>query len=305
MFKRILVPLDGSTLAEAALAPAISIAERFGAELLLVRTILTHVFPGADPGPSQLHALQEAERYLETVIRPIRETGIAVNAAIPYDEPALGIADQAQFRHVDLIVMSTHGRKWPETMLHKSVTMGVLEHTTAPILALKRKDDANGVEPPYLPPFMANHTAPIVVPLDGSLLSESALPVAEGLATAFGNPLILVRAVERPQNTSVSMDSALILANVENWMIEETRNYLQRKQHEVASRGMRVTTEISTGAPAWFIEECVQANQAGLVVIASHGRSGPGRFLMGSVAQSVLRDSDVPVLLIRLNELQD
>ncbi len=300
MFQRILVPLDGSPRAELALAPAAALAERFDAGLLLVRTILVHVFPGADPGPAQHEALQEADRYLDAIARPIKDRGIAVRTAIPYDSPASGIADQADFRHVDLIVMSTHARKWPDTLLHPSVTMGVLEHTKPPILALK---DAGG-DQPQLPRFMTNPDAPILVPLDGSLLAESALPLAEGLAKTFGNPLLLVRATERPRVASLSMDSPAITARIQDWAVEETMSYLRRKRHEVANRGVRVTTESSVGVPAWFIEECVLAHNAGLVVIASHGRNGVGRFLLGSVAQSVLRESAAPVLLVRLYEPQ-
>lgn len=302
MFKRILVPLDGSPLAEAALAPAISLAERFDAALLLVRAILVHVFPGADPGPAQLEALQEAEHYLDAIVPPIREKGIPVHTAIPYDAPALGIADQAEFRHIDLIVMSTHARKWPDTLLRPSVTMGVLERTTAPILALKGREEDLGTDLSQLPRFMADPDAPILVPLDGSLLAESALTLAEGLAKIFGNPLLLISATERPSIASAPLDDPSINAKVEEWAIAETQSYLQRKQHEVADRGGRVSTESSVGSPSWFISECVQAHHAGLVVMASHGRSGLGRFLLGSVAQSVLRESDVPVLLVRLHE---
>jgi nucleotide-binding universal stress UspA family protein len=302
MFKRILVPLDGSALAETALTPATVLAERLGAELLLVRTILTHVFPGADPGPAQLEALQEAERYLEALVPSLKEQGISVRTAIPYDTPAIGIADQAEFRHVDLIVMSTHGRKWPDTLLHPSVTMSVLEHTTASLLALKGSGEAVGVELPQFTRFITDPTAPIIVPLDGSELAERALPLAEGLAQMFGNPLVLVRTVERPPVASISLDYPGVVVGAESWAIEETKHYLQRKQEEVAQRGLRVTTESSTGAPAWFIEECVQAHHAGLVVMASHGRGGLGRLLLGSVAQSVLRDGEVPVLLMRLQQ---
>jgi nucleotide-binding universal stress UspA family protein len=302
MFERILVPLDGSSLAERALAPATALAERFDAGLLLVRTILVHVFPGANPGPAQLDALQEAERYLDAIARPLKRRGIAVRTAIPYDSPAIGIADQAEFHHVDLIVMGTHARTWPDTLLHPSVTMGVLEHTAAPILALKEAEEDAGAAEPQLPRFMTDPAAPIIVPLDGSLLSESALPLAEGLAKTFGNPLLLVRAIERPHVASASFDNPAILAKVEEWPIEETRSYLQRKQHEVANRGVRVMIERSVGSPAWFIEECIQAHRAGLVVMASHGRSGLGRFLLGSVAQSVVRESAVPVLLVRFHE---
>lgn len=296
MFKRILVPLDGSPLAESALAPATLLAERFDATLLLVRTILVHVFPGANPGPAQLEALHEAERYLDAIARPIRAQGIEVRLAVPYDAPAVGIADQAEFRHVDLIVMSTHGRKWPDTLLHKSVTMDVLEHTTAPILALKGEKQAELLR------FMADLAAPILVPLDGSPLAECAIPLAEGLAKVFGNQLLLLRAVERPHMASTSLDNPAMIAKVEEWAIQETQSYLQRKQQEVADRGVRVTTETSIGTPAWFIGECVQAHQAGLVVMASHGRSGLGRFLLGSVAQTVLHESEAPVLLVRLHE---
>jgi nucleotide-binding universal stress UspA family protein len=298
MFKRILVPLDGSPLAESALAPAILLAERFDAALLLVRAILVHVFPGADPGPAQLEALHEAERYLDAIAHPIRDKGILVHISIPYDSPAIGIADQAEFRHVDLIVMSTHGRKWPDTLLHPSVTMGVLEHTAAPILALKGAGETQD----ELPRFMTDPHGPILVPTDGSSLAESALPLAEALAKTFGNPLLLVRVTEQPHIASASMESPMMLNKVEEWAEEETRSYLLHKQQELAGRGLRAQTESATGSPVAFIEECIRAHHAGLVVMASHGRNGLGRFLLGSVAQRVLRESNVPVLLARFQK---
>ncbi|HLV97395.1 MAG TPA: universal stress protein [Ktedonobacterales bacterium] len=299
MLKRILVPLDGSPFAEAALAPATALAKRFNAGLLLVRTILVHVFPGVDPGPGQLEAFHEAELYIDGVARPIKEKGISVRTAIPYDAPAIGIADQAEFRQVDLVIMSTHARAWPETLLHPSVTMGVLEHTAAPILALKVTEEAGYAPSAQLPRFMTDPQAPIIVPLDGSLRAECALPLAEGLAKVYGNPLLLVRAVEHPRTATASMDYPEVIHSVEEWAIQETQEYLKSKQDEVSSRGARVAIESSVGAPSWFIEECIQAHRAGLVAMASHGRSGLGRFLLGSVAQTVLRQSEGPILLVR------
>lgn len=111
MFKRILVPLDGSPLAETALAPATALALRFDAELLLVRTILVHAFPGVDPGPAQLEAMREANAYLEQVSRRVENAGVAVQTAIPYDTPPAGITDQATFRQVDLIVRTRMAEK--------------------------------------------------------------------------------------------------------------------------------------------------------------------------------------------------
>ena len=302
MFKRILVPLDGSPLAETALAPATALALRFDAELLLVRTILVHAFPGVDPGPAQLEAMREANAYLEQVSRRVENAGVAVQTAIPYDTPPAGITDQAEFRQVDLIVMSTHGRKWVDALLHPSVTMQVLAHTSAPILAWKPAKTADADEDlPELPYFMADATVPIVVPLDGSLLSESALPIAEGLAKSFGNPILLFSVAERPHTPTGPFDYPAIVAYADQAVTEETQSYLKRKQQEVAGRGLQVQTESAIGSPAMYIEDCVQRNNTGLVVMASHGRGGLGRWLIGSVAQQVLRDTETPVLLVRFH----
>ena len=299
MFKRILVPLDGSPLAETALAPATALAQRFGAELLLVRTILVHVFPGADPGPAQLDALREAQTYLEHISYRVEATGVKVQTAIPYDTPSSGITDQAEFRHVDLIVMSTHGRKWVDALLHPSVTMQVLQHTSAPILAWKHAETA--AETPQLPRFMTDPAAPIVVPLDGSLLAESALPIAEGLSERFGNPLLLVSVAEPPRIPIGPYDYPAMLAGIDETAIAETRAYLKRKQQEITGRGRQAETESAMGSPAASIEDCIQNKNAGLIVIASHGRGGLGRWLLGSVAQQVLRDTETPVLLVRFH----
>lgn len=302
MFKRILIPLDGSPLAETALAPATALALRFDAELVLVRTILVHAFPGVDPGPAQLDAMREADAYLEQVSRRVKNAGVAVQTAIPYDTPATGIVDQAEFRQVDLIVMSTHGRKWVDALLHPSVTMQVLEHTSAPILAWKPAETAGGyTDTPELPYFMIDPTAPIVVPLDRSLLSESALPIAEGLSRSFGNTLMVISVAERPPIPIAPFDYPAIAANADQAVIEETRSYLKRKQQEAAGRGLHVQIESAIGSPAMYIEDCVQRNRAGLVVMASHGRGGLGRWLIGSVAQQVLRDTETPVLLVRFH----
>ena len=302
MFKRILVPLDGSPLAETALAPATTLAQRFSAELLLVRTILVHAFPGVDTGSAQLEAMREAHAYLEQVSRRVKATGVVVETAIPYDTPATGISDQAAFRHVDLIVMSTHGRKWVDALLHPSVTMQVLEHTSAPILAWKHAETADEyVDTPELPYFLIDPTAPIVVPLDGSLLSESALPIAEGLSKSFGNPLMVVSVAERPYIHAGPFDYPAIVANADQAVIEQTQSYLKRKRQEIAGRGLRVEIESAIGTPAMSIEDCAQRHNAGLVVMASHGRGGLGRWLIGSVAQQVLRDTETPVLLVRFH----
>ena len=299
MLKRILVPLDGSPLAEAALAPATALAERFGAEVFLVRTILVPVFPGTDPGPAQGDAQREAEGYLERVSRRVKAAGVAVQTAIPSATPSAGITDQARFHQVDLIIMSTHARKWVDALLHPSVTLQVLEHTPAPLLAWKPAQTAEAdVARVALPRYMTDPTTPIVVPLDGSLLAERALPLAEGMAGRFGNPLVLVSIADIPTGP---WDYPYNVAEADRAVIQETQRYLTRKQQEIVGRGLRVEAESAIGAPATAIADCVQRNHAGLVVMAAHGHGGLGHRRLGSVAELLLQDTETPVLLVRFH----
>lgn len=137
MFKRLLVPLDGSPRAETALEPALALAQRFKAELLLVRAAKVHPFQGTDPGPAQMKAIEEAKAYLETVATRLRKEGVQVLTSIPYDSPAAGVIDQAAFRRVDLIVMVAPRRKGLEALLHPRIAWKVLTHTNAPMLIWK------------------------------------------------------------------------------------------------------------------------------------------------------------------------
>ena len=108
--KTVLVPLDGSKLAEEALAHAIAFA-REGAMLVLVRAADGHATPLTDPTIARIAAVQDAEIYLATVADRLRRVGVAdVETSVQYGGPVDGIADVARTRNVDLIVRSTHGR---------------------------------------------------------------------------------------------------------------------------------------------------------------------------------------------------
>jgi len=135
--KTVLVPLDGSRLAEEALAPAIGFA-REGAVLILLRAAEAHGTPFADAAEAQVAAIQEAEMYLAAVAERLRRVGVKdVETSVWYDTPAEGIADAARFRKADLIVMSTHGRTGLGRLVLGSVAESVLRTTSTPILMLR------------------------------------------------------------------------------------------------------------------------------------------------------------------------
>ena len=144
--KTILVPLDGSRLAELALAPALEMARDKGAKLVLLRAAEAHTTV-ADPTEAQVTVVREAEEYLADVANRLRETCAAVEATVWYGPPAEAIVEAARYRAADLIVMSSHGRSGLGRLVLGSVAETVLRSTPTPILLIR----AGGapVETPY------------------------------------------------------------------------------------------------------------------------------------------------------------
>lgn len=134
----ILVPLDGSLLAEAALPEAVEMAESSGAELLLLRAAQVHTLPGVDPTDAQVTVVQEAEEYLARVARGLADQGFRkVDCSVWYGPAPYAIVEAARLYKVDLIVMTTHGRSGLGRMILGSVAESVLRGTTTPILLLR------------------------------------------------------------------------------------------------------------------------------------------------------------------------
>ncbi len=299
MFKHILVPLDGSVQAESALAPAALLARRCGADVLLLSTTKVHnTFPGLLTSAAESQACT-IEYYLSVTATLLRAEEVQVDTALLDERPARGIAAQSRGRGIDLIVMATHGRTSLAALLHPSVTWAILGQSPVPVLALKRSPDKEECLPePALPRFLTAPTAPIIVPLDGSRRAEHALPLAEEFARLYAHPLVLVRAVALPYLAGGIIDYPMTLAHLQEWSLEEARGYLKRKQEELTRTGLEVKTAGMFGEAVASTLACVRDEQAGLVVMASHGRSGLSHLFFGSVARRLLSRVTVPLLLV-------
>ena len=305
MFKRILVPLDGSVLAESTLAPAALLAKRCEADLLLLGAARERAFPGFLTGTAQPTA-GRIERYLAMAATLLKAEGISVEALVVTEKPASGIATQSIFHGIDLIVMATHGRAGLGALLHPSVAWGVLEQSSVPVLVLKHPDgEERTPDTSKLPRFLTDPAAPIIVPLDGSLRSERALPLAQKFAWIYAHPLVLVRAATLPYLAGGMIDYPVMLDNLQQWTLKETGDYLQHKRDELACTGLEVKTDSLLGGAVECIEASIQDHDAGLVVIASHGRGGLSRLLLGSVARRVLSRVEVPVMLVPTARIED
>lgn len=304
MFDRIVVPLDGTPFAEAALAPAGGLAHAFGGRILLVRAQSTSGLPVIAQAPDAQTAwerLDDADRYLHTIMTDLRDEGYDADLTLFVSEPGVGIARTAEIDHSDVIVMATHLRWKLPAGSPPSTTLEVLARSRVPILVWRsdgtgRTGDKKRLDSQWS--LVASPEAPVVVPLDGSRFAESALPYAEALARAFNTSLVLVRAVEPPKGAAAQA-GARSTAGDGGRDASDALTYLERISQELAESGIATTTVARSGAPLSVIEHTWREFNGGLIVMASHGRTGIVKTFLGSVAARLIEEVEAPVLVVR------
>lgn len=299
MFKNILVPLDGSPLAEAALPYAKALAARTGARLTLMRAAHYASLLG-DMAVEQHRSVEIAEDYLERQVERLAAEGYTAQAAVPFGgSTATWIVEEADIRHADLVVMATHDRVGADRWLHGSVAETVVHRSSVPVMVVRTGD----VE--QLAARFTDQQPVVVVPLDGSELAEAALPIARGLADSLGARLVLVGVIPEP-GQFVAGQGGAIITYTEPDLAElqaEVHTYLEGIARRVGA-GPQMEMAIREGDAAMQIAEVAQAYAAATVVMATHGRTGAIRSILGSVAGNVVHRSSGPVLLVRARPVQ-
>ena len=139
----------------------------------------------------------------------------------------------------------------------------------------------------------------MLVSLDGSVASEAILPFAEQVAGPLDAEIVLFRVLEPPSPIELVASAGVVSPDMFTLRDIEAKRYLSEIEHRLAKKGLRVRTRVTFGSPAEEILAAARSISADLIAMATRGRSGVGRALFGSVAESVLRASPVPVLLIR------
>ena len=134
----ILVPLDGSALAETALVRAVELAQLSGSRLILLRAAQAHAMLGVDPTDAQVRVVREAEEYLHRIAERVRTQGVTrLDPSVWYGPAAYAIVEAARLHKADLIVMTTHGRSGLGRLILGSVAESVLRGTTTPIFLVR------------------------------------------------------------------------------------------------------------------------------------------------------------------------
>jgi nucleotide-binding universal stress UspA family protein len=303
MFNKILVCLDGSPLAEQILPFVEAEALAFESQVILLQAydVSTTISASAvsyaslTPGILEKALAEEAkttEDYLARVARRLREKGIDVRKVALRGPAGDVILHYSAEDPVDLIALATHGRSGLGRTVFGSVADCVLRGSGLPILVIKpqRVDGPIGGEPH---PFKK-----ILVCLDGSILAEQILPYAAEQAQRFGSRVVLFQAFAplNPEHAGAGGDRA---DRNENASRGETLVYLENVALPLKEKGLDVLSVALPGPAANLIVDYAHREGVSLITLATHGRSGLGRAIFGSVADHVLRDAALPILLIK------
>lgn len=295
MFKSILVSLDGSRFAESALPAALSLSRVTGADV--------HLATVHEPVPSfsydewESAAWDWSEEYVQKVrteAEPL--AGGSVDAWVGSGRVLDCLELRARDVEADLVVMATHGRGAFTRAWLGSTADAYVRHADRPVLLIRPDDDGRASLEADLS-FQR-----ILVPLDGSPLSETELDLAEAMARLFDAELLLVRVVAYPVEIASPYLPHTVQMNQQ--IVDEARDVAHKYLHDAAARlqadGFGVRTFVKVDAqPGHAIAHVVDEEEADLVVMATHGRGGIQRALLGSTTDKVIRGVHVPVLVRR------
>ena len=307
MYARILVPVDGSSLSEQVLP----YVQQFGLGLSIPVTLMTVVEPsppsiGLHLGSSSQeqdmvrHRADHAVAYLNSLADAFRSDGVTVSTVTPSGSPAQEIIQEAAREADTLIAMSGHGRSGVARWWLGSIADRVLHKTDAPLLIIRFHEGEGHSH--------AEGFSRIVVPVDGSPLAEEILPQVTLITKALGLSIDLVRVVPT-WNEYLAMAvppenySSASFEEVSRYNNEEAARYLDRLKEDLLQQGVgSVETHCLRGDPASSIIDVAGETPDRLVAMTTHGRSGVGRWVLGSVADRVVRNSGDPVLVVRAGE---
>lgn len=300
-FEKLLVPLDGSRLAEAVLPVVEMMAERLNATVSLLH-VLEQGVPETVHGERHLASAQEADAYLKRVAERCGCRGIRVELHVhPNKERDVvdSIISHAREFGADLIILSTHGWGGMRDLLVGSIAQQVLRRGGLPVLLVKPTAQGN-------PPAFEGRR--LLVPLDRTEAHDGAvLPVVEGVAAALGAEVRLLVAV--PTLGTVPGDQAAValltpsaMAETLEMETEESRSYLHRISTALQEGGLSVTSEVRRGDPATLVAETAERTSPDLIIMATHGRAGMEALWSASIGSKVLGRIHQPLLLVRVAE---
>jgi nucleotide-binding universal stress UspA family protein len=339
MYRRILVPLDGSARAERAVPTAARLARTSGGTVVLAQVATVHLAYGPYPDPAKVgsgaleSADREADAYLKQIAGGTTLSGIPVETLVLSGPVAATLLVATHTRRADVIVMSSHGRRGVARWALGSIAEKVARHAPVPVFVLR---DAGPV--PIGPEAGTERPLRVLVPLDGSALAEEALAPAAQLAAVLAAPaqsaLHLVRVVDeafiggawggigrleqlshvggfqpmyRLEEFTAAREMALTeakeyLSGVAGRLHHDGVDGLVELKPEITwsvTFGVDVAEAIIRTAEAGEDLPGIRLGTSDVIAMATHGRGGLDRWALGSVTERVLHGTAFPVLVVR------
>jgi nucleotide-binding universal stress UspA family protein len=306
MFKRLLVPLDGSELAEIALPYAEELARHFGSEVIFLNVRA----PAEDPEKPEhrvylgkiVAATEQAMKISPDLPHgeKVKVASAIIGAPSPLTHAAEEIVDYSEKEKVSLIVMATHGRTGIRRWALGSIAEKVVRAVKCPVLLIRANTDVP----------KSVHLEQILVPLDGSKQSETVLPYVENLVSKIKTRISLLNVVEPPYHIYPYAEGMgyyggagiiKVPYNEEELkpLKEVAEKYVNGVSDKLTAEGIKTSYEVRVGSAG---EEIIKAEgeiHPDIVVMSTHGHSGFGRFDHGSIADKVLHAGNTPLLLVR------
>jgi nucleotide-binding universal stress UspA family protein len=296
MIKHILVPLDGSRLAESSIPAAVFLAETFKAGVALIH-VIEEKPPSEVHGEPHLKQSDEAQAYLERLVSDKFPSGMEVNYHVHQEETknvARSIIQHVHEFESDLIVMCSHGRGGMRDVLHGSIAQQVINIGATPVLIIY--PDSPGSSAPF-------KCRSLLIPLDGDPDHEHSIPYAVEMVKACPVSIHLLMVI--PNYSDLSGEWVVrsrYFPGATLRLLDESRStaeeYIREQQRSLEKKGIRVTSNILRGDAAEIIADAAQNFDVDMIVMGTHGKRGLDAFWSGSVTPKIARHYKAPTLLV-------
>jgi len=295
MYKHLLVPLDGSKLAEVVLPTVEILAEKLQAKITLFH-VLEKKAASTVHGEKHLTRENEALEYLERIARKDIKAGIEVACHVhtsETDNVAESLVEHATELEPDLIIMCIHGSGGLSDLMSGSVAQQVLAYSIIPVLLVK----------PQKQEVKALDFSNLLVALDGNPEHEEGLHVAVGLGDYLDSMLTLINVIHtyetlQTEKAAIGRFLPSSTALMLDMMEEEATKYLQEAAGNCCSEGSRVRVIVERGDPVEEILEAAIRLNSNLIVLGTHGKCGLEAFWSGSVGSQIINRTKTSILLV-------
>jgi len=295
MYKKILVPLDGSDLAEVSLPYAEEFAARMGSEITLI------FLSRSEKDSSFSRRKEYLDKVLDSTKREIDkllqkpEGDTKIESAVLVGHAAEEIVKYADKEDMGLIVIATHGRSGIKQWAMGGVASKIITGTRRPVMLIRAKEASPDIR-------MIGTINKLLLPLDGSKEGESILPHALDIASNFKSEVIMFQAISLAYPTYTADAFAYVTYSDQQMdaMKASALDYLAKAGATFEEKGIKVSYEVRFGSTADEVINYADEIGADFVAMTTHGRSGIGRWLFGSTTVRVMKGGNTNLLLVRV-----